>query len=58
MSPQRVSIHGRTVVLQQNGGGGSLNYRVTDPRTGAVVAQHARRFMALAIAAQTLRSVK
>lgn len=55
MSPQPVVIYGVRCTLQETGGDRLTRYAVTSP-AGAVLAQHASRFMVIAQAAQVLRN--
>jgi hypothetical protein len=57
MTPQPVQIYGVPCVLQraQNRGGALTSYTVTHARSGAVLASHAARLMAVARAAEALR---
>jgi hypothetical protein len=57
VTPQPVLIYGVPCLLQRaanNGGGTLTNYLVTNP-AGAVLAQQASRFLAVAKAAEALR---
>jgi hypothetical protein len=55
VTAQPVVIHGTRCLLQKTGGGPLTSYVVTDPR-GAVLAQQAARFIAIAKAAEALRT--
>lgn len=52
---QPVTIHGTPCRLQKTGGGSMTAYVVTDPR-GAVLARQPARFIAIAKAAEALRT--
>lgn len=56
MTPQPVVIHGVQCVLRSNNGGGASTYSVTNPKTGSVLTQQPSRFLAVARAAEAIRT--
>jgi hypothetical protein len=56
---QTVVIYGKPCALQlapETGGGRVNTYRITDPKTGAVIASQDSRLLAVAKAAEALRT--